>query len=433
MPNTGPAPRSRRLLRLGLETYVSLPLFMLLLVGVIWAVTFHFIGNERAAAQAVARDSVTELLDTYEAQVARNLTGIDQTLKLVKYASERKGPTAALPELAREGLLPPGLVFAVSIADASGRVIASNPAAPAQSVAGERYFEFHRQRDTGQPFVAETMRHTSRQDWHIHFTRRLNGPDGLFAGVVILEVDPAYFTIGYERSRQGDLGLLALAGTDGVMRSVRTGERISWGQRVDLAAWERPSAQPWTSTLDGVPRHTAMRTLRTYGLAIMVGLADAEQMAPFEAARRTHLWEAGIASAVLLLVIALVWAWSLQGAKAHRRIRRAQETYAAASEANLDAFFVLRAIWNKQGRITDFRIVSANTRAEQLTGRSKEHLRNNTLLQWLPRAGETGMLDSLARITVAGGVFQEELHNDMPELNAEWMHCQVVGVEQGVV
>ena len=422
-----------RWLRLGLETYVSLPLFMLLLVGVIWAVTFHFIGNERAAAQVAARDSVTELLDTYEAQVARNLAAIDQTLKLIKYASERKGPTAALPELAQEGLLPPGLVFAVSIADASGRIIAGSPGESGHTVAGEPYFEFHRRRDGGQPFVSATARDMARKDWHIHFTRRLNGPDGLFAGVAVLEVDPAYFTIGYERSRQGDLGLLAIAGADGVMRSVRIGERISWGERVELATWERPPGQPWTSTLDGVPRHTAMRALRTFGLVVIVGLADAEQMAPFEAGRRTHLWEAGVASAVLLLVIALVWAWSWQGAKARRRIRRAQETYAAASEANLDAFFVLRAIWSKAGRITDFRIVSVNTRAEQITGRSREHLRNDTLLQWLPRARETGMLDSLCRITVAGGVFQEEWHNDMPEFDAEWMHCQVVGVEEGVV
>ncbi|QBE61618.1 bifunctional diguanylate cyclase/phosphodiesterase [Pseudoduganella lutea] len=436
-PAARPESRGNRWLRLGLETYVSLPLFTLLLLGVIWAATFHFIGNERVAAQEAARDSVMELLDTYEAQVARNLNGIDQTLKLVKYAAERKGPTEALPELAQEGLLPPGMVFAVSIADATGRIVASSPDAPGMTVAGERYFTIHRERDTGQPFVARTARDRGRKDWHIHFTRRLNGPDGLFAGAVILEVDPSYFTSGYERARQGDQGLLAIAGSDGVMRSVRIGERTSWGQTVDLAAWERPAAQPWTSALDGVPRYTATRMLRTYGLVVVAGLAEAEQMAPFEARRRTHLWEAGVASAVLFLVIVLVWAWSWQGAKARRRIRRAQETYAAASEANLDAFFVLRAIWSKGAgadrRITDFRIVSANSRAEQITGLAKDVMRNNTLLQWLPRARATGMFDRLCAIMAKGGVYQEEWHNDMPEFKAEWMHWQVVGVEGGVV
>ena len=136
-------------------------------------------------------------------------------------------------------------MFVVSIADADGHIVASNPATAEHSAAGERYFQFHRERDSGQPFVAETMRHAGRPDWHMHFTRRLNGPGGAFAGVVILEVDPAYFTSGYERSRQGDLGLLAVVGADGMMRAARVGERASWGQRVDLAAWTQPPAQPW--------------------------------------------------------------------------------------------------------------------------------------------------------------------------------------------
>ncbi|QGZ42469.1 PAS domain S-box-containing protein/diguanylate cyclase (GGDEF)-like protein [Pseudoduganella flava] len=432
---TTPRPDNRlvRWLRLGLETYVSLPLFAVLLLAMIWAFTFHFLANERAAAGQAARESVLELLDTYEAQVARNLNGIDQTLKLIKYAAERKGAGQALPELAQEGLLPPGLVFVVSIADAGGHVVASNPAAPSQSVERERYFQFHRERDSGQPYVAETMRDSARSEWHLHFTRRLNGPGGTFAGVVILEVDPAYFTSGYERTRQGDRGLLAIVGADGVMRAARVGERASWGQRIDLAAWTRPAAQPWDVGLDGVRRYTAARPLRAYGLVAVVGLAEAEQMAGYEQQRRTHLWEAGVASVLLVLLVGIVWAWSWQGAKTRRRIRRAQETYAAASEANMDAFFVLRAVRGADKDITDFRIVSANSRAEQMTGRSKDQLRGHTLCEWMPGARQNGMFERLCKITVAGGTYQEEWHNDMPEFRAEWLHWQVVGVEGGAV
>ncbi|TWI69674.1 diguanylate cyclase (GGDEF)-like protein [Pseudoduganella lurida] len=423
-----------RWLRLGLETYVSLPLFTLVLLAVIWSATFHFIGNERRAAQAAAHDSALELLDTYEAQVARNLNGIDQTLKVLKYAVEREGAANALPELSKVGLLPSGLVFAVSIAGADGRIVASRPETREHAVAGERYFDVHRARDTGRPFIAETMRDGARNEWHIHFTRRLNDAHGAFAGVVILEVDPAYFTSGYERSRQGDQGLLAVAGLDGVVRAVRVGERAAWGQHVNLLKWDRPPAQPWVDQFDPVPRYTAARILNAYGVMAIVGLAEPEQMAAFEQLRRAHLWEAGIASAVLLGVAALVWTWSWQGAKARRRIRRAQETYAAASEANMDAFFVLRALRDDAGAIHDFRIVSANRRAEQMTDRSKEQMRGTTLCAWMPKARENGMFERLRRLTESGGVYQEEWHNtDMPEFRAEWLHWQVVGVEGGAV
>ncbi len=424
--------RRTRWLRLGLETYVTLPLFTLLLLGVIWGTSFHFIGKERLAAQAGARESVNELMETYEAQVARNLTTIDQTLKVIKYAVVRRGAAGALPELGQQSLLPPGLVFAVSIADADGNIVASNPAAPPQQVADQRYFAFHRDRPNDSVFVAETMRDRARDEWHLHFSRRLSAADGSFAGVAILEVDPTYFTSGYERSRQGDEGLVAVAGIDGIARSMRVGARDSWGQRIDLAFWNDPDGRSSTQ-IDGVPRYTASRTLRNYGVVALVGLSEREQMAAFEQQRRALLWEAGVASAVLVFVMGLLWAWSWQGAKARRRIRRAQETYAAASEANLDAFFVLRALRDDVGAIIDFRIVSVNSRAEEMTGRSRDHLRSATLCSWIPGARENGMFARLAKMMIEGGVHQEEWRNDLPEFKAEWMHWQIVGVEGGLV
>src|SRR5262249_4909836 len=122
-----------------------------------------------------------------------------------------------------------------------------------------------------------------------------------------------------------------------------------------------------------------------------------------------------------------------QGAKARRRIRRAQETYAAASESNMDAFFVLRAIRNKDGVITDFKFSAVNSRAEQLTGHSRTVLRAQTLCSWMPAARHNGMFDHLARVTQEGGVHEEEGPNMVPQLRAEWLHWQVVGVEGGVV
>ena len=422
-----------RLLRLGLETYVTLPLFTALLVAVIFGAAFHLIANERAAAQAAARDSAREIMETYEAQVVRNLNGIDQTLKVIKYAVERKGAQGALPELAEQGLLPSGIVFAVSIADASGRIVASSPQAAALTVQHERYFTVHRDSRLDVVYVAEAMRDTARADWHLHFTRRLNDDAGGFAGIAILEVDPAYFTSGYERTRQGDLGLLAMVGNNGVARAARIGDRSTWGQHFDLDAWRKPDVQPWTDSLDGVARYTEARPLGHYGLVVLAGLAESEQMAPFERQRRKYLWEAGAAAAVTVFVMALLWLWSWQGAKARRRIRRAQETYAAASEANLDAFFVLRAVRDELGKIVDFRIVSANSRAEQMTGRCKADLRGNTVCEWLPQARSNGMFDRLAQIMAAGGVHQEEWRNEMPEFRAEWMYWQVVGVEGGLV
>ena len=98
--------RRARWLRRGLDTYISLPLFALALLAGLWALSLHEIDLGRQRARAAAVEAVGEVLNTYEAQVARSVDSIDQTLRVMKYAVERSGARGALPELGREGLLP---------------------------------------------------------------------------------------------------------------------------------------------------------------------------------------------------------------------------------------------------------------------------------------------------------------------------------------
>jgi diguanylate cyclase (GGDEF)-like protein/PAS domain S-box-containing protein len=414
-----------RWMRRGLDTHVSLPLFALLLLVAIWLVIFHEIDAEREHAQAAATDSLHEMLGTYEAQVARSLDGIDQTLRMVKYAVERKGALGALPELGREGLLPPGVVFVVSIVDQRGVTVASNPRALSISVADQGYFQFHQEHDSGATYVSPVLRDAANSEWHLHFTRRLDDVNGDFAGIVIVETDPAYFTSSYERSRLGERGVLGLVGTDGVVRALRTGDKVSFGQRLGTDDGQ----------LDGRlgGKYSGVRELHGIALNVLVGLDERELMAGFERQRREKLWEGAILSGALVLVTGLLWLWSWQGARARASMRRAQETYAAASAASLDAFFVMREVRNDHGVIIDFKIVDANLRAAQLVGYSQQHLSNSSLCTLIPEARENGMLQQLIKVTKIGGVHEQEWQSTVPQLRARWLHQQVVPVQDGLV
>lgn len=423
--NTARETLRARWLRRGLDTHVSLPLFALLLLLAVWLVTLHEIDAERELAQEAAADSLHEMLGTYEAQVARSLDGIDQTLRMLKYAVERKGALGALPELGREGLLPPGVVFVVSIVDRRGVTVASNPRALSISVADQAYFRFHQERDSGTTFVSPALRDAANSEWHLHFTRRLDDADGNFAGIVVVETDPAYFTSSYERSRLGERGMLALVGSDGLVRAQRSGDKVSFGQRVGTADGEIERR------LGG--RYSGVRALHGIALNVLVGLDEQEMMAGFEHRRREKLWEGGVLSAALVVLTGLLWLWSWQGARTRARMRRAQETYAAASAASLDAFFVLREMRDDTGMIVDFRIVDANPRAVQMTGCGKQQLCSATLCTLIPQARDNGMLRHLIQVMKAGGMQQQEWQNTVPQLRARWLHHQVVAVQGGIV
>ncbi|SFB91950.1 bifunctional diguanylate cyclase/phosphodiesterase [Massilia yuzhufengensis] len=413
----------------GLETHVSLPLFALLLVAALWAAAFHTIGAAEQAAREAAQDATRELVDTYEAQMARSLSGIDQTLRVLQYAVETNGPGAALGAMSAKGLLPPGLVFQVALVSDSGRVLASNPGThTGGDVTRARWFAWHRDHPDDLPFVSETI---GRREPHVVFSRRISDAAGRFAGVATVAVDPAYFTSSYERSRQGERGLLGLAGSDGVVRAVRVGEFVSWGQR--LAMGGSDGVQLGASPTDGELRYTSTRALNGFPLVAVAGLSEAEQMAGFRQQRRAWLLGASAGTALLLLVVAFVSAWSWQLAKARRRERLAQQTYAAASEASLDAFFVLRTMRDAGGAVCDFLIEDTNTRAEQLTGLSRARMEGKPMSVMLPTYFSMGIFADLAAVATDGVAREAEWQSQLLPVAERWLHRQVVPVEGGVV
>jgi diguanylate cyclase (GGDEF)-like protein/PAS domain S-box-containing protein len=432
-PSSRAKARRARWLRRALETHIALPLFALLPLVAIWIATFHFIAVEREAAVAAARDATREQVDTYEAQMARNLNGIDQTLKVLKYAVEQHGPAGALDALRRQGLLPPSLVFVVGIADRDGTIVASNPAMRRLDVSGEAFFTVHRDGNGAMPYVSRTLGDAAKAEPHLHFTRRIDDAAGRFAGVAIVAVDPAYFTSAYEHSREGELGLIGLIGSDGVARALRIGDQVSWGQQVPLDRMREDAVDARATAPDGVVRYASVRRLHGFPLAAVIGLAEREQMVQFEQHRGTYMVAALAGSALLIAIVGMISAWSWQLAKARRRERRAQETYAAASEASLDAFFVLRGVLDGEGRVIDFLVEETNSRAEQVTGIAKEELRGSLMGDLMPFYRVNGMFEELERVVVGGEVIETEWQAATWPATGRWLQRQIVPVEGGAV
>jgi len=292
-----------------------------LLLAVIWSVSFNLADRERLAARRAAAALAIDVADTYEAQVVRALREIDNTLKLVRYSLGAREAQAILEELRAKGLLPPELLFTVNVADARGDVIAGSYPASGENVAALDYFQRARAEDG---MVIGAPRHEQGADeWRLTFSRRIADAGQRFAGVVTVSVHAGYFVSVYEAAVLGEHGVLGLVGTDGVFRVLRTGEAITAGTELDYnalvpkgAADDAPAAvmlNPWDSTR----RYTVARKLYEFPLAIVVALSEAEQLAPAERIARTYMWRAALASLLLVTVVGLLGrlSWQLQRAR----------------------------------------------------------------------------------------------------------------------
>jgi two-component system, NtrC family, sensor kinase len=308
------------------DLHFLLPAFGILLLGGILGSALIYTNIERTAAQRSAVVSSGELLDTYEALVVRALREIDQTLKLIKYAHESNEGAETLPQLQQRDLVPPPWLFALTISDRNGDIRASTSLSLPGNVAGQDYFQAQRRGD--ELFVSAPLAGEKEGEWTLLFSRRLNARNGEFDGTVMLAVDAAYFVSSYEASRFGQHGVLALLGTDGIFRARRSGDAVVAGDRVDYASavggptGGHPASPIVRSAWDGVPRYTSVRQLGGFPLAVIVGLAEDEQMVRARQHTRVY-WFVAIAASVLLIIV--LAALSRMSGRLARSRKREQE------------------------------------------------------------------------------------------------------------
>jgi signal transduction histidine kinase len=294
---------------------ILFPLIALFLLAVIWGTTFSVIRVKDSAAARAAAASTGVLLDAYEAQAVRALAEIDQALNLVKYWPRRTSGSP-LAELKEKGLLPPDLLFTVSIADRAGTIVDTTRPLGKRNVADQDYFLKQREHDG---FFIGRLPRGPTGDAKLPFSRRLSAPDGAFDGIVIVSVDADYFVSGYEKEELGEHGVLSLIGVDGISRVRRTGDAVFSGYSIDYRSALQnlhggdagiASINSW----DGVLRWTSAHELYGYPVAVLVGLSVDEQMAPAHRQTRVYLAWAAVSSGLVVVLTGLLgrMSWYLE-------------------------------------------------------------------------------------------------------------------------
>jgi diguanylate cyclase (GGDEF)-like protein len=317
------------------EPQILFPLIAGFLLAVIWATTLGVLKVRHVDAEHTAAVSSRELLGTYEAQVVRALREIDQTLNLVKFWPERQVGRRTLAELKEKGLLPPDLLFTVSIADVNGNIVESTRPIEKQNIADQDTFRKQRE---GDAFFIGQLPRGATGDAKLTFSRRLNDSNGGFDGVVIVAVDADYFVSGYEAAKLGEEGVLGLIGVDGVFRVRRSGDAVLSGDAIDyasaIAGADADDTDPTVriSSWDGVRRWTGARELYGFPLAVLVGLSVNEQMAPERRQSRAYLEWAALGSLLAVILTGLLGRMSWQLAQGRLRESEAKLEHAERVE-----------------------------------------------------------------------------------------------------
>lgn len=337
----------RRWLAVCADLTVATALFSLVVIAAIWSAT---VMGQRAELENVINSAVKQnanLAVAYEEHIVRTLKGLDGALLFIRHEYRRLGPKLDINRYIAEGVLDGRLFNTLSVIDERGNIVAtsrtSDPAVRSVNYADREFFrvqQLRRNQDTF--YINKPVLGRISNVWQVPMSRRIIKPDGSFGGVIVLSVDPGYFTRFYQKAEIGGQGAVVLAGLDGTVRARRVGDKLTFGEDYSKSSLmleqEKALVGDFVSRggVDGFSRFFSYRTLPGYPLVVAVGAAQEEVLAGFE---RNRDRDYGIA--LLASIVVATFAGMLMLALA--RQKRAG-TALAISEARFRATFEQAAI-----------------------------------------------------------------------------------------
>ncbi|HEX3862182.1 MAG TPA: ATP-binding protein [Stellaceae bacterium] len=290
-------------------------LVILMIVGTVWLQ----LNSERTAILGEARKHTSNLARAFEEHIRRTVKEVDQTLLVLKRGYESDPARFALWEWPGKELLLQDLPVQIAMADRDGNLVGTTegPASITVSVRNEDYFVYHAAHNDGSLYFGRPIQGRGSH-WLMPLSRRLNTPDGNFAGVLIVSLDPSYLARFYETVDLGPGGTVMLVGRDGIVRARVSFTRaapdgpykpqITIGETVtlQLTADARDRSLHVQSALDNVSRVVSYSVLQDYPLIVGVGLSDSDLFAQFDASRSRLLTIAGGTMVVAFAFTALL-------------------------------------------------------------------------------------------------------------------------------
>ncbi len=321
-----PIPQLRRCLtpvHFGILTLIAA-----LLAG-LWVAIFYRLEQDRAAQVAEVQAANANLAIALEAHTSRTLGGLDQLLTVFAHEFEAEGIEANVtPVLAKA--MDPAIVAVAYVTDAQGKIILATGPFAGSDMSDRDFFLAHRNGGAEGMLVGKTI--TGRLTGQAVFplSRRLSTPAGDFAGVIVLGVNPAYFTGIYSKMRIGRAGYAQIVGLDGEVRARRVGSTVTFGMDLNDGTLMRRARAASAGDLltlgrhDGVARLTSYRVLPDYPLVVAVGQSEREALSPFAQQRRDYSIAAVSVSVLVLVLGAVLLLAGWREAAAGARIARSE-------------------------------------------------------------------------------------------------------------
>lgn len=281
------------------------------LIALTWWQVFALVSESHVRELKSAERDLANITRVSQEHASRTLRSADQVIRFVESRYLDVGDQLDLKDLTTKGVIDSEIFNQVGIIDPQGILILSNRQTRGRLDLSDReHFRVHIAADTGQLFVSKPVVGRTNGNLSIQLTRRITRANREFAGVVVVSMDPGYFTRFYGDIQLGSKGLAALYGLDGVARARRVGNKEEYGVSAPsapmfarIAKGEEFGTYTNRSPVDGIERLYYYRKIPQYPLVVTAGL-DTQELLANHRSDRNALWLQATAVTVLILALA---------------------------------------------------------------------------------------------------------------------------------
>lgn len=279
-----------------------------------WAYVLNQVHSNRQRELSAARTELGNLTRVSQEHAIRTLRSADQVIRFIEARYLEVGSKLDLAALVAKGVIDAEIFPQVGIIDAEGiYALANIPIKGKLDLSDREHFKVHVANDKVGLFVSKPVIGRASGKWSVQLTRRINKPNGEFGGVVVVSIDPGYFTRFYGELQMGADGMAALYGIDGIARARLVGAKEEFGTNAvnspvfsKIAQGELVGSYSNVSVVDATDRLYYFRKIPQYPLVVFMGKDISHLLANHYAARNALVLQALAMSALLLSLAAVL-------------------------------------------------------------------------------------------------------------------------------
>ncbi|MBX2805642.1 MAG: EAL domain-containing protein [Hyphomicrobiales bacterium] len=332
--------------------------FGLSMIAMLWFGIVYQVRSEYQNAEQNAQRNLQNYARVFEEHIERTVMELDKALIIARKQYLKARETLPYDEAIGLRLPDPALLsdmsFQMATIDRDGilkaTTIGEHPPKPIP-LQDRAHFKIHVNARPDTPYISQPVLGRRSGRWSVQLTRRIEGPEGKFDGVLVASMDPAHFGNFYSSIDIGQDDTVIFAGTDGYVRVVSGSETLKLGDKIEHGSLIADAAKGDGVYLgdlygSGTERMFAVQHLKDQPLFVAVGTSPEAVFAAANLNRERYI----LVGAVVTLLIFLAIAASIRHHQTIAYMARYDDLTGLANRANFRQSLEIASAGLQKGR-----------------------------------------------------------------------------------